>query len=120
MTPVDMKPCEVFQLSPRVRRITAPNPGPLTGPGTNTYILGQEKIIVLDPGPNEPTHLQAILQATHEKIDMIFVTHTHDDHSPAAKPLAQITGALLIGAEYPDDGYQDITFRADRTLPHGE
>lgn len=108
-----------MQLSPLVRRITAPNPGPLTGPGTNTYILGKEKIIVLDPGPDDPAHLEAILAATHHKIDTIIVTHTHDDHSPAAKPLMEKTGALLIGAEQLDDGYQDLTFHADKTIQHG-
>jgi len=113
-------PGEVVQLSPLVRRITAPNPGPLTGPGTNTYILGKEKIIVLDPGPDDSVHLEAILAATDNKIDTIVVTHTHDDHSPAAKPLAEKTGALLIGASYPDDGYQDMTFQADKKIHHQE
>src|SRR5688572_114989 len=113
-----IKPGEVIALSPLVRRITAPNPGPLTGPGTNTYILGKEKIVVLDPGPDDPVHLEAILAATQNKIDTIVVTHTHDDHSPAAKPLSEKTGALLMGAEQQDDGYQDLTFHADKTIQH--
>jgi len=111
---------EVVQLSPLVRRITAPNPSALTGPGTNTYILGKKKLTVLDPGPVDQLHIDAILEATNNKIDMIVVTHTHDDHSPAAKILADKTGALLIGALYPDDGYQDLTFRADKKIRHGE
>jgi len=121
-----IKAGEVVQLSPLVRRITAPNPGPLTGPGTNTYILGNinnlvnKKTIVLDPGPDDSSHTDAILNATNNKIDMIVVTHTHDDHSPAAKVLANKTGALLIGATYPDDGYQDLTFHADKKISHGE
>jgi len=115
-----IKPGDIVQLSPWVRRITAPNPGPLTGPGTNTYILGKEKIILLDPGPDDPSHLENILSAVDHKITTILVTHTHDDHSPAAKPLAEKTGALLIGAEHLDDGYQDRTFHADRKIHHGE
>jgi len=114
-----IKPGEVVTLSPLVRRITAPNPGPLTGPGTNTYILGKDHTIVLDPGPDDPAHISAILDATHHKIHTIIVTHTHDDHSPAAKPLAGKTGAQLIGANQFDDGYQDLTFQTDKTIQHG-
>lgn len=115
-----IKPGEIVQLSPLVRRITAPNAGPLTGPGTNTYLLGKEKIIVLDPGPDDPSHLEAILAATHHRIDTVVVTHTHEDHSPGAKPLAVKTGALLIGAEQRDDGYQDLTFHADKAIENGK
>ena len=111
---------EVVQLSPLVRRITAPNPGMLTGPGTNTYLIGQKKITVLDPGPADPFHIDAILKATDHKIDRIVVTHTHDDHSPAAAPLAKLTGAPLIGSIYRDDGYQDLTFHASQQITHGE
>lgn len=114
-----IKPGEIVSLSPLVRRITAPNPGPLTGPGTNTYILGNKEMIVLDPGPDDPVHLEAILAATEGKIHKIVVTHTHDDHSPAAKPLAAKTGAVLVGAAHLDDGYQDLTFHADKTVEHG-
>lgn len=115
-----IRPGEVVQLSPLVRRITAPNPGPLTGPGTNTYILGKKNIIVLDPGPDDPVHLAAILAATGNSIDYIVVTHTHEDHSPGAKPLAEKTGALLVGRLCKDDGYQDTTFQANRNIPQGE
>jgi len=111
---------EVVQLSPLVRRITAPNPSTLTGPGTNTYIIGHNKIAVLDPGPVIASHIEAILEATNNKIDTIVVTHTHDDHSPAAKVLADTTGALLIGATFHDDGYQDLTFRANKSIKHRE
>lgn len=115
-----IKPGDVISLSPLVRRITAPNPGPLTGPGTNTYILGKKQTIVLDPGPDDPSHVAAILAATGNNIDYIVVTHTHDDHSPAAKSLVEKTGAVRMGRLHPDDGYQDNTFRADQTIAHGE
>jgi glyoxylase-like metal-dependent hydrolase (beta-lactamase superfamily II) len=111
---------KVVQLSPLVRRITAPNPGALTGPGTNTYIIGKNKITVLDPGPADQTHIDAILEAVGHKIDMIVVTHTHDDHSPAAKILAEKTGAPLVGFNYPDDGYQDLSFYPDVKIHHSE
>lgn len=111
---------ELVELSPLVRRITAPNPSMLTGPGTNSYILGHKKLMVLDPGPAEPAHIDAILKATDGKIDSIVVTHTHEDHSPAASILADKTGAQLIGASHRDDGYQDLSFHADKTIAHGE
>ena len=111
---------EEVQLSPLVRRVTAPNPSVLTGPGTNTYIIGKNKIAVLDPGPVIDAHIAAILKATKNKMDYVIVTHTHDDHSPAAKVLADKTGAQLIGSVYRDDGYQDLTFHADKSLKHAE
>lgn len=111
---------ELVQLSPLVRRLTAPNPGVLTGPGTNTYLIGQKKITVLDPGPADPSHIAAILKATNNQIESIVVTHTHDDHSPAAKILAEKTGAPLVGASFADDGYQDLTFHADKKIHHGD
>jgi glyoxylase-like metal-dependent hydrolase (beta-lactamase superfamily II) len=119
----NLSPCqsgELIQLSPRVRRLTAANPGVLTGPGSNTYLVGNNEIAVIDPGPLDPSHIDAILRAGDNKIRWIVVTHTHEDHSPAAAPLAKATGAQLIGAMYPDDGYQDTTFRADRSIQHGQ
>lgn len=111
---------DVVQLSPLVRRITAPNPSTLTGPGTNTYIIGDKKKVVLDPGPVDKAHIDAILKATANQIACIVVTHTHDDHSPAAKVLADKTGSLLIGSTFHDDGYQDLTFRANQKIQHGD
>lgn len=77
-------------------RLTAPNPGVFTGPGTNTYLIGQEKVIVLDPGPNMPGHIEAILAAASGRITAIVLTHTHPDHAPAAAPLAQRCGNIPI------------------------
>lgn len=104
------EPGVAVQLSPLVRRITAPNPGPMTGPGTNTYLLGTDQIAVIDPGPAIDSHIHAIMAASAGNIGQIFCTHTHSDHSPAAAKLAELTGAELIGAPPPNDPYNDQTF----------
>src|ERR1700738_1322295 len=70
-----------------VRRIVAGNAGLMTGPGTNTYLLGLREVAVLDPGPDDGRHLDAILAAAGPALRWIFVTHTHQDHSPLASPL---------------------------------
>ena len=97
-------------LSPAVRRVVARNPGPLTGAGTNTYLLGTGAVIVLDPGPADPVHVDAILAAAPGPIERIVVTHTHRDHSPAAMLLAARTGAALTGPENETDHDMDPTF----------
>lgn len=86
----------------------------MTGPGTNTYLVGSDEVAVIDPGPDEPAHIDAILAATGGRIRWVLVTHTHVDHSPAALRLAQETGAELRGVAAPaGDPYQDHTFRPD-------
>ena len=82
-------------LEPGLRRIVAPNPSPMTYRGTNTYLLGQSEVAVIDPGPDSPAHLEAILAALQpgQRISHIIVTHTHLDHSPLSRPLAARTGA---------------------------
>ncbi len=86
------------QLSPLVRRITAGNPSPFTFTGTQTYVIGQGDVAVIDPGPDDAEHLDAIVEATAgERIVAILCTHTHRDHSPAAKPLAARTAAPVMG-----------------------
>ena len=83
---------------PNIRRIVAPNPSPYTLYGTGTYIVGKGEVAIIDPGPNIKSHIEAILEITKsEKITHILVTHTHSDHSPAAKPLAKETGAIVMG-----------------------
>ncbi len=75
------------ELSPLVRRLTCPNPGVMTGPGTNTYLVGREDVVVIDPGPDDAGHLDAVVAAAGDRIKWIVVTHTHPDHSPGAEPL---------------------------------
>lgn len=102
----------VVAIAPGVQRLLAPNPSPLTGPGTNTYLLGDPPRAVLDPGPNDAAHVAAILAAV-PKLEHIFVTHSHSDHSPAAAALRTITGAPVIGRPAPRDGRQDLTYAPD-------
>jgi glyoxylase-like metal-dependent hydrolase (beta-lactamase superfamily II) len=102
-----------------VRRIVAPNAGMMTGPGTNTYLLGTREVAVVDPGPNDGTHLRAILEAAGQ-VRWVIVTHTHHDHSPLAKILAAETGATVIGMPPPDDGRQDDSFIPGRMPRDGE
>ena len=92
----------------------------MTGPGTNTYIVGHERHLVIDPGPADPRHIERIVAETRGAIDSVLVTHTHGDHSPAAKQLAAATRASLLGRPAPGDGRQDLTFAPDRTLEDGE
>ena len=93
-------------LSKRVRRITCPNPGMMTGPGTNTYLVGSDEIAVIDPGPDQPEHLDAIARAVGDRVRWIVVTHTHPDHSPGAEPLRQRLrpDVLVLGFE-PREGF---------------
>jgi glyoxylase-like metal-dependent hydrolase (beta-lactamase superfamily II) len=83
-------------LSPLVRRITAPNPSPMTGPGTNTYLVGIDEVAVIDPGPDDPGHVEAIIGAAMaDRIRWVLLTHGHPDHAPAAARLAARTGARI-------------------------
>lgn len=107
-------------LLPAVRRVVARNPGPLTGAGTNTYLLGIEAVTVLDPGPADPVHIDAILAAAPGSIERIVVTHTHSDHSPGAALLAARTGALLIGPENEPDHDMDPTFVPQQVPADGD
>ena len=100
-----------------MRRIVAGNAGMMTGPGTNTYLLGEREITVVDPGPSESAHLEAILSSAGAPIRFILATHTHRDHSPLVEELARRTGAQVLGLPPPADGRQDESFRPQR-LPH--
>ena len=116
----DLAPGKVSPLAPGVRRIVAPNAGMMTGPGTNTYLLGTQDIAVLDPGPDDPNHLQVIMGAAPGLIRWVIVTHTHRDHSPLAAALATRTGARLIGLLPPHDGRQDENFKPNHLPRDGE
>ncbi len=104
-----------------VQRLLARNAGPMTGPGTNTYVIGSRRLAVLDPGPRDPLHLQAILDlAGGRPVDWIFVTHTHGDHSPGTAPLQAQTGAQVIGLPPPPGSGQDPSFQATRLFHDAE
>ena len=87
------------RLSPRIERVLAHNPSPFTFRGTGVYLVGDDKrVAVIDPGPNQPEHLAALTAAIRGRdVTHILVTHTHRDHSPAAAPLKQATGAKTYG-----------------------
>lgn len=115
-----MAPGAVKRLDRLVSRLVAPNPGVMTGPGTNTYFVGERELAVIDPGPADPTHLNAILGHGAGRIRWILCTHTHRDHSPGAVALAQATGATVIGLPPPAGDRQDATFAPTRMPAHGE
>lgn len=116
-----IKPGVVIRLSAYVRRITAPNPGAMTGPGTNSYLVGAgDRWAVIDPGPADDRHIHALMDAAPHAIHHILVTHTHEDHSPGAVPLKSATGALLLGRTTPHRHWQDSTFTPDHELRHDD
>ncbi|HEX5096353.1 MAG TPA: MBL fold metallo-hydrolase [Acidimicrobiia bacterium] len=85
-------------LSPLVRRVVADNPGLMTGPGTNTYLVGIDEVAVIDPGPADDKHVDAIVGASmRDRVRWVLLTHTHPDHWPAAARIRQLTGAQLAG-----------------------
>jgi glyoxylase-like metal-dependent hydrolase (beta-lactamase superfamily II) len=98
-------------ISRLVRRLTCPNPGVMTGPGTNTYLVGGEDVVVIDPGPDDEGHLDAIAAAGGDRIRWIVVTHTHPDHSPGAEPLRRRLrpDVLVLGYEARDGFEPDAT-----------
>ena len=114
-------PGEVVRLNDAVQRITAPNPGVMTGPGTNAYIIGHGELAVIDPGPESAVHCAALVQAVGDRLKWILCTHTHLDHSPGARALKAATGAEVLGFErVPQDGRQDTAFKPDRALRDGD
>lgn len=108
------------QIGAGIVRLLAPNAGMMTGPGTNTYLIGTAEIAVLDPGPASGKHTDAIQQCATGPIRWILVTHTHPDHSPGASKLAAATGAELLGQPPPPGRVQDKTFKPDRILHDGD
>ena len=89
----------VTKLTPRVRRLVAPNPSPFTFTGTCSYLIGEGDVAILDPGPDSDAQFAALLEATRgEKVAAIVITHTHRDHSPLARRLSEATSAPIVGA----------------------
>lgn len=115
-----LEPGVAIEIGLGVHRLLAPNAGPMTGPGTNTYLVGDSNIAVIDPGPKIDTHIAAIQHFGQGRIRWILVTHTHPDHSPAAAPLAKAIGAELLGRPPPKGKLQDRTFAPDRVLGDGD
>ena len=103
MTPVfrrddPLSPAAVEWIAPGIRRVICGNPGPFTFRGTNTYLIGRGEVAVLDPGPVDAAHLDALLAAgSGERVTRILISHTHRDHSPNAAPLKAATGAETLG-----------------------
>ncbi len=87
------------ELLPGVVRIVAPNPSIMTGPGTNTYLVGEQQVVVIDPGPDDETHLAAIERSGGGRISTIALTHRHLDHAEGARKLQQMTGAQIVCGE---------------------
>jgi glyoxylase-like metal-dependent hydrolase (beta-lactamase superfamily II) len=107
-------------LSPMVRRIVCHNPSSMTGPGTNTYLVGIDEIAVIDPGPDDPGHLDAIAGCGGDRIRWILLTHTHVDHAPGAQGLKARTGADII-AFGTAEGFGDVDdLELDGTLGDGD
>jgi glyoxylase-like metal-dependent hydrolase (beta-lactamase superfamily II) len=108
----DLAPGKPDDVAPGVRRVLADNGGPFTFKGTVSYIVGRGKVAIIDPGPDDPAHIQALLDAVRgETVTHIFVTHTHRDHSPAVPAIKAATGATV---------YAEGPHRAARPLHEGE
>jgi len=103
-------------VSPLVRRVLAPNPGVMTGPGTNTYLVGIDEIAVIDPGPDDAEHLDTVAACGGDRIRWILVTHTHLDHAPGAAGLKERTGAPLLGFARRENFTPDETIGEDFCL----
>lgn len=121
---------EAQQVSPLIRRVVANNPGPFTFRGTGVYIVGSGNVAVIDPGPDDAVHLEALKRVlSGERVTHIFVTHRHLDHSPAARPLAAHTGAKIyasgVAPRFATDDFiaeagDDLGFRPDVVVQDGD
>ncbi len=95
---LDFKYGEAAPVTPQIRRVVANNPGPFTYFGTGSYIIGHGKVAIVDPGPDDKNHIDALLNAVrNETVSHILITHTHRDHSPGAAMLKAATGAKTYG-----------------------
>jgi len=129
----DLVAGRVEEVAPGVRAIVAGNPGPFTFKGTMSYIIGRDKVAILDPGPDDDAHIAALLDAVRgETVTDIFVTHTHRDHSPAVGKVKAATGAIVyaegphrparplnVGEAARLDASADLDFRPDIALADG-
>jgi len=107
-----LKPGVVDEVAPGIRRVVCDNPGPFTFTGTVSYIVGHGNVAIIDPGPDDARHAQALLDAVKgETVTHIFVTHTHRDHSPGVPRIKEATGATV---------YAEGPHRAARPIHAGE
>lgn len=127
--PAELPTGQLMQISPLVGRVLAPNPSPYTWTGTQSYIVGHGDVAVIDPGPDDPAHIDALMAAIAGRpVLAIMATHTHRDHSPGTRPLAVATGAPIIGCAplFMDDSGPradaafDRDYGPDRVMQDGE
>ncbi len=97
MTSSELTPGQPAEVAPGVTRVLAPNPGRMTGPGTNSYAVGAGRVALVDPGPDDDHHLERLLELFGDRVRWIVVTHTHIDHSPLSRRLQKATGAEIVG-----------------------
>ena len=130
--PPDTSSGRMMRVSPLVRRLIANNPSPFTSTGTCSYLIGDEQLAIVDPGPLDEAHIEALLQAVSgAEVAHILVTHTHRDHSPAAARIKAATGAPIIGSRpyRPRQGFagtlkgldasHDVAYAPDQVLEDG-
>lgn len=129
--PDDLAPGVTTVVADGVTRVVAPNPGVMTGPGTNTYAVGTSSVVLIDPGPDDDRHYDRLLELYGDRIRALLVTHSHLDHSPLARRLSEATGATVVGfgpapqaslhgaGGHHFDGH-DQGFAPDRRMSDGE
>ena len=116
----DLTPEAPGALSPLIRRVVANNPGLMTGPGTNTYLVGIDEVAVIDPGPELAKHIDTIVGAAmRERVRWVLLTHTHPDHWPAAAKIKAATGASIAGYS-PFPKVDEVTLALDIVLGDGD
>jgi glyoxylase-like metal-dependent hydrolase (beta-lactamase superfamily II)/8-oxo-dGTP pyrophosphatase MutT (NUDIX family) len=119
--PLDWQSERVVPLLSHVHRLTAPNPGRMTGPGTNTYLVGAPgDWLVIDPGPDDDAHIARIAGFVGDGLKTIVCTHAHPDHAPGARPLQRLTGAPILGRASGPDFDPAWAFTPDRMLADGD
>ncbi len=111
---------KITKLSPIIRRLTASNSNMFTGPGTNSYLLGNDEITIIDPGPPIIDHIDDLISIAGSSLKQIVITHTHPDHSPGAHILKDKTGIPLFGLTTESSRQRDERIDLDKTLHHGD